>query len=212
MLLPKRINKTWYKEKVNDVKKTNNGEVVIDSINKKDLPTKKPVIKVKRRKVLGRTEDNTCVSLGKGKVIPSDPERIAAINRELMEKCEEQKARDAEATTLAHELVAGREESEELDPIDKIIRLIRSAKTEEEARKLFEEYFDYLLTSEQVQAWIAEDRREGPNDDYYQAMHDEMLAEATKALNNAIYCDIDEAIDSSFSKEEISLTLKKKNN
>ncbi len=211
MLLPKRIKKTWYKEKINDVKKTNNGEVVTDSINEKDLPTKKTVIKVKRRKVLGRTEDNTSM-LGKGKVIPSDLKRIAAINRELMEKCEEQKARDAEAAVIAHELIAGGEESEELDSIDKIIRLIRSASSEKEARETFEEYFDLLMSCETVQAWLAEDRREGPNDDYYQAMHDEMLAEATKALNNAIYCDIDEAIDSSFSKEEISLTLKKKNN
>ena len=71
---------------------------------------------------------------------------------------------------------------EQLDPIDKIIRLIRSAKTEEEVRKLFEEYFDYLLTSEQVQAWLAEDRREGPIDDYYLSKHDEMLDEASKVL------------------------------
>ena len=60
-----------------------------------------------RRKVLGRTEDNTCVSLGKGRIIPSDSKRIAAINRELRIKCEEQRIRDAEAAILSRELIAG---------------------------------------------------------------------------------------------------------
>lgn len=109
MLLPKRIKKTWYKEKVNDVIKTNHGDVVADSIDKKDLPTKIPVIKDKQRKVLGRVEGND-VSLGKGRIIPSDPERIAAINNELRKKCDNQRERDAEATVLAHELIAGPED------------------------------------------------------------------------------------------------------
>ena len=76
--------------------------------------------------------------------------------------------------------------SEQLDPIDKIIRLIRSAKTEEEARKLFEEYFDLLMSCDVVQAWIARDRREGPIDDYYLSKQDEMLDEASKILSKAL--------------------------
>ena len=75
--------------------------------------------------------------------------------------------------------------SEQLDPIDKIIRLIRNAKTEEEARKLFEQYFDLLMSCDVVQAWIARDRREGPIDDYYLSKHDEMLDEASKVLLKA---------------------------
>lgn len=75
--------------------------------------------------------------------------------------------------------------SEQLDPIDKIIKLIRSAKTEEEARKLFEQYFDLLMSCDVVQAWIARDRREGPIDDYYLSKHDEMLDEASKVLLKA---------------------------
>lgn len=75
--------------------------------------------------------------------------------------------------------------SEQLDPIDKIIRLIRSAKTEEEARKLFEQYFDLLMSCDVVQAWIARDRREGPIDDYYLSKHDEMFDEASKVLLKA---------------------------
>ena len=77
------------------------------------------------------------------------------------------------------------EVSEQLDPIDKIIRLIRSAKTEEEARKLFEQYFDVLMSCDVVQAWIARDRREGPIDDYYLSKHDEMLDETSKVLLKA---------------------------
>ena len=75
--------------------------------------------------------------------------------------------------------------SEQLDPIDKIIKLIRSAKTEKEARKLFEEYFDLLMSCDVVQAWIDRDRKEVPNDDYYLSKHDEMLDEASKVLLKA---------------------------
>ena len=60
-----------------------------------------------RRKVLGRKEDNTSISLGKGRIISSDPKRIAIINRELWKKCEEQRANDVEAEIIAKELWAG---------------------------------------------------------------------------------------------------------
>ena len=75
--------------------------------------------------------------------------------------------------------------SEQLDPIDKIIRLIRSAKTEEEARKLFEQYFDLLMSCDVVQAWLAIDRREGPIDDYYLSRRYEEFEEASKVLIKA---------------------------
>ena len=54
-----------------------------------------------RRKVLGRKEDNTFILLTKGRIIPSDPKRIARINRELREKVEIQKQLDAEAEIWA---------------------------------------------------------------------------------------------------------------
>lgn len=66
------------------------------------------VVTRQRKKVLGRAEDNA-VSLGKGRIIPSDSKRIAAINRELRIKCEEQRIRDAEAAILSRELIAGSE-------------------------------------------------------------------------------------------------------
>lgn len=62
-----------------------------------------------RRKVLGRKEDNTCVMIGKGRIIPSDPKRIAAINTELRKKCEEQRKNDAEAAISARKMWAGPE-------------------------------------------------------------------------------------------------------
>ena len=80
------------------------------------------------------------------------------------------------------DMVSITKQNEQLDPIDKIIKLIRSAKTEKEARKLFEEYFDLLMSCDVVQAWIERDRKEVPNDDYYLSKHDEMFDEASKAL------------------------------
>ena len=41
------------------------------------------------------------ISLGKGRIIPSDPKRIARINAELRKKCEEQRKNDAEAEIWA---------------------------------------------------------------------------------------------------------------
>ena len=64
------------------------------------------VVTRQRKKVLGRAEDNA-VSLGKGRIIPSDSKRIASINRELRIKCEEQRIRDAEAAILSRDLIAG---------------------------------------------------------------------------------------------------------
>ncbi len=83
------------------------------------------------------------------------------------------------------DIISITKQNEQLDPIDKIIKLIRSAKTEKEARKLFEEYFDLLMSCDVVQAWIDRDRKEVPNDDYYLSKHDEMFDEASKVLLKA---------------------------
>lgn len=65
---------------------------------------------IKKRKILGRTKDNTGVLLKGAKVIPANQARIDAANKELRKKCASQRENDAEAALASKEMIAGQDE------------------------------------------------------------------------------------------------------
>ncbi len=64
------------------------------------------IIVRKKRKILGR-EDNTGFLIKGGKVVPANYDIINKANAELRKKCAKQKVNDAEALTVARDMVAG---------------------------------------------------------------------------------------------------------
>lgn len=64
------------------------------------------IIVRKKRKILGR-EDNTGFLIKGGKVVPANYDIIDKANAELRKKCAKQKVNDAEALTVARDMVAG---------------------------------------------------------------------------------------------------------
>lgn len=88
--------------------------------------------------------------------------------------------REAEAYIKSQLFIA---RSADKDPVITLIKLIRSASSEEEARTMLVKNFNLLLEDEEINYIINHRNIEGPMDDTYKERQEKEIEEAAKILN-----------------------------
>lgn len=88
--------------------------------------------------------------------------------------------REAEAYIKSQLFIA---RSADKDPVITLIKLIRSASSEEEARTMLVKNFNLLLEDEEINYIINHHNIEGPTDDIYKERQEKEIEEASKILS-----------------------------
>lgn len=111
---------------------------------------------------------------------PIYSEEYEKITDEADMRIEAAHRREAEAYIKSQLFIA---RSADKDPVISLIKLIRGADNEEEARTMLVKNFNLLLEDEEINYIINHHNIEGPMDDVYKEKLEKDIDEATKILN-----------------------------
>lgn len=114
------------------------------------------------------------------KEIPKYSEEYEKITKEADERIEVSHRREAEAYIKSQLFIA---RSADKDPVITLIKLIRSARNEEEARLMLIQNFNLLLEDEEINYIINHHNIEGPMDDIYNEKMKKDIEEASKIIS-----------------------------
>lgn len=104
-------------------------------------------------------------------------EEYKQIQKEADEAIESNKRREIEAYKKAKDFIAN---NYVIDPVDMLIKLIRRANTEEDAKKILMKKLRVLLETKEAKAIIENSKKEGPNTDYFAKNKNKCLSNKQK--------------------------------